>query len=975
MSNPRVVIVGSGLAGLSAACELLERGLNVTILDKKDNFGGNSSKATCGIAAPGCSLQEAAGVKDDASDLISDSEAAAALVKTGAQDFEWLTKACGQVNELVLRLTPGHGQTVRTVGTKTHFPGAVITYAAIHVLQQIAAVNPDRLELINSAEVTKLVQEGKKVVGVEYKKADGTTATRRGSVLLATGGYAGDNSPDSILAKNNPKMASLPTTNDERANGDGIKLAKAVGAGTENLDAVQAIPTAAVLPGQEDSAFKVVVSDAICGAGGRLLDANGDRFVDELKSGNERCEAMGSAQGPFRLIIGEEKAKEVQWLVDFYSSRKILQCTTINALATQMGIPIVKVQQSLDVKTGKVYVAQVTPAAYSCCGGLQTGWKEGSEGRVLTTSGSPIAGLYAAGEVTAAPYQKIWSVSGIPLLHCIFSGRMAARAAAADALEGKDVPIQEMRDLIISSLTANAKASKSGPGNEEPVEEKKLEDMSKEELLAKVKELQAGGAVVAAAAPAAPAAAPGITMEEVAKHNKKDDAWIILFGEALDVTKWIPIHPGGEQAICAYLGQDATDEWQMIHKPGTVEKNLAHVTKMGKVGAGGGGGAAAAAPADAGGISMDEVAKHNTKEDAWIILFGEAIDVTKWIPIHPGGEAAIMAYVGKDATDEWKMIHKPGTVEKNMAHITKKGKVSGAVQTAQATASGPEEAPCPEGDGGIPGIVGAVIFSLLNFVRLIIPGRIFFTNNIKLDNNRTGTIRSALFLIAFVIIHALGNFADMIGGPDELIGEGYLFDRIHWTGGLGAWDLCPISIVEEYLALCFLLHIAVALKRSWDISINYTMSSGRWNMLISGLSILFFLTMHLQDFRFYQGYNIIKFRAPKYFIAFDGILEGHIFADPNGIIVQARDLYTREVALFKDFGTVLLYQVLITIFVCHMCMGWKKMVGADALQIPRDHQNRVKWLGWVAAIAVAGMYMSVPWYVYFTEPEKVVPAE
>lgn len=383
--------------------------------------------------------------------------------------------------------------------------------------------------------------------------------------------------------------------------------------------------------------------------------------------------------------------------------------------------------------------------------------------------------------------------------------------------------------------------------------------------------------------------------------------------------------------------------------------------------------------AAAGGLTPDDVLKHNKKDDAWIILFGEAIDVTKWIPVHPGGEAAIMAYLGKDATDEWKMIHKPGTVEANLAHVKKMGQVSGAAKSAQEAApSGPVDAPCPAGDGGIPGVVGAIIFALLNLVRLIIPGRIFFTGNFKfsLDNNRHGTIRSALFLITFIIIHALGNFVDMLGGPDELNGEGYLFDRIHWTGGLGFWNLCPFSIVEEYLALCFLLHIIVALKRSWDISVNYCIYTGRWNMLISGLSILFFLTQHLQDFRFYEGYDMISFRAPKYFIAFDGLMEGRIFSetDPSIPTVQVRDIYSHEVALFKDLGTVMLYQVLLTIFIMHMCMGWKKMVTSDAFQIPRDHQNRVKWIGWIAAVAVAGMYMCVPWYVYFTEPEKVIPA-
>lgn len=57
--------------------------------------------------------------------------------------------------------------------------------------------------------------------------------------------------------------------------------------------------------------------------------------------------------------------------------------------------------------------------------------------------------------------------------------------------------------------------------------------------------------------------------------------------------------------------------------------------------------------------------------------------------------------------------------------------------------------------------------------------------NFKLDNNRNGTMRSAIFLLTFTIVHALGNFVDMLGGPDELNGEGYLFDRIHWTGALG----------------------------------------------------------------------------------------------------------------------------------------------------------------------------------------------
>mmetsp|Transcript_49812 Transcript_49812/g.117144 ORF Transcript_49812/g.117144 Transcript_49812/m.117144 type:complete len:131 (+) Transcript_49812:57-449(+) len=77
--------------------------------------------------------------------------------------------------------------------------------------------------------------------------------------------------------------------------------------------------------------------------------------------------------------------------------------------------------------------------------------------------------------------------------------------------------------------------------------------------------------------------AAAFTIEEVEKHNNRTDAWIVLNGEALDVTNWIPLHPGGEQTISAFLGKDASTEWNMIHQPGTVERHGRFVKKLGRV--------------------------------------------------------------------------------------------------------------------------------------------------------------------------------------------------------------------------------------------------------------------------------------------------------------------------------------------------------------------------------------------------------
>eukprot|EP00913_Durusdinium_trenchii_P017339 g16305.t1 len=48
-----------------------------------------------------------------------------------------------------------------------------------------------------------------------------------------------------------------------------------------------------------------------------------------------------------------------------------------------------------------------------------------------------------------------------------------------------------------------------------------------------------------------------ITREEVAKHNKAEDAWIIVDGDVYDVTKFAGVHPGGTQILLEYAGKDA----------------------------------------------------------------------------------------------------------------------------------------------------------------------------------------------------------------------------------------------------------------------------------------------------------------------------------------------------------------------------------------------------------------------------------
>ncbi|KAF4123360.1 Conserved region in glutamate synthase [Geosmithia morbida] len=61
-----------------------------------------------------------------------------------------------------------------------------------------------------------------------------------------------------------------------------------------------------------------------------------------------------------------------------------------------------------------------------------------------------------------------------------------------------------------------------------------------------------------------------------------------------------------------------------------------------------------------------DVAKHNTSDSCWVVLYGNVYDVTDFLPEHPGGERAILSLAGKDATEEYDPIHPPGALEDNL---------------------------------------------------------------------------------------------------------------------------------------------------------------------------------------------------------------------------------------------------------------------------------------------------------------------
>ena len=188
-------------------------------------------------------------------------------------------------------------------------------------------------------------------------------------------------------------------------------------------------------------------------------------------------------------------------------------------------------------------VAIMTPVLHYTMGGLEID----PESRVVDKSGKPIPGLFAAGEVAGGVHGAN-RLGGSSLLGCVVFGRVSGASAAAYLLQ-KIGPIAEKAAGRLGVVAGHlgAEGSNSKPATAAASEEKTT--------------------AAGAKSSSAPSSGGLYSAEEVAKHNKKDDCWVIIDGKVLDVTGFLPDHPGGEKAILLYAGRDATEEFNMLHDP------------------------------------------------------------------------------------------------------------------------------------------------------------------------------------------------------------------------------------------------------------------------------------------------------------------------------------------------------------------------------------------------------------------------
>jgi L-aspartate oxidase len=394
-ANYDVVIVGTGLAGLTTALQLADR-RRVLLVDKQSLGEGASDWAQGGIAAaadPNDSVE--AHVQDTliAGAGLCDEAATRAILSHGAEAVQWLiaqgVEFTGDAaNALGYHLTREGGHSCRRI-----FHAADLTGHAIQKsLSARARAHRNITVLEGHMGVDLIVQRGR-CAGVYLQEVPSGPihAVAAQQVVLANGGAG---------------KVYLYTTNPDCATGDGVAMAWRAGCRIANMEFVQFHPTCLYHP----YAKSFLISEAVRGEGGVLKlppsagAEAGRRFMPDH---DERAE-LAPRDIVARSIDYEMKRLGLDYVhLDVsHLGPQFLQehFPTILARCQQFGIDITREP------------IPVVPAAHYSCGGVVTD----------TGGRTDVPGLYAAGEVACTGLHGANRLASNSLLECVVVGGLAA---------------------------------------------------------------------------------------------------------------------------------------------------------------------------------------------------------------------------------------------------------------------------------------------------------------------------------------------------------------------------------------------------------------------------------------------------------------------------------------------------------------------------------------------------------------------
>ena len=391
-----VLIVGSGLAGLSAALLLSEK-YRVAIITKRAVREGSSGWAQGGIAAVWDKADSFAAHVDDtlvAGAGLCDMAATQFVVEQAPQAIAWLqglgvpfsTEHNGD-----LHLTREGGHSARRIVHVTDATGAAVQATLIERVQKSPNIslfeNHTLVDLITSDKVAGLARSERRCVGLYAldEVTDEVLTFSAPHTLLATGGAG---------------KVYLYTTNPDTATGDGIAAAWRAGCRVQNMEFIQFHPTCLYHP----HAKSFLISEAVRGEGGRLLLPDGTRFMPAHDARAElaprdvvaRAIDFEMKKGGFDCVYLDISHQSLVFIQEHFPNI-FARCLELGIDISRQPIPVV-------------------PAAHYTCGGVLADL----QGR------TDLPGLYAIGEAACSGLHGANRLASNSLVECMVFARAAS---------------------------------------------------------------------------------------------------------------------------------------------------------------------------------------------------------------------------------------------------------------------------------------------------------------------------------------------------------------------------------------------------------------------------------------------------------------------------------------------------------------------------------------------------------------------
>jgi urocanate reductase len=419
-----VVVIGGGGAGLAAAVSAHQNGASVIVLEKMPRVGGNTMISGASYNAVDPKRQEAQGIEDsvdkhfqqtyEGGDKLGNPELIRILVDNAYPTIEWLESMGMEFKDTLHTVLGG-------LWPRAHAPVEPLGTGFINTYMNYIKENNTEMEVLVNTEATELIMENNKVIGVKAKSPDGELILKSNNgVIIATGGFAGNVEMRDEYNKNWPSLTNLKTTNHPGATGDGLAMAKAIGANLIDMEQIQLLPMGDPNTGSLSGNIEQGVENRI------FVNKSGNRFVDEGARRDVMTKALFEQEDSFMWVIldshsyptGDVRNHFNESIDELVTEGRAYKADTLEDLAKQIGINPENLVESVNkfnscvetsktdefgrtlyqfkIDTAPFYAGARVPTVHHTMGGIQIN----TSAQVLDNNGNVIPGLYAAGEVT-----------------------------------------------------------------------------------------------------------------------------------------------------------------------------------------------------------------------------------------------------------------------------------------------------------------------------------------------------------------------------------------------------------------------------------------------------------------------------------------------------------------------------------------------------------------------------------------------